>query len=144
MRSAPGSFERHVPKPPDGHSYPTAVYPACRSTSQRTSSPTHGFVWNLQAAMAHAAPTQLVTIELTESLMMQNSSAFLEQLHAIRGLGVHIAIDDFGTGYSSLAYLERFPVTHLKIDRSFVTPLDDPRRRDGVVHAIVEMDARSA
>jgi EAL domain-containing protein (putative c-di-GMP-specific phosphodiesterase class I) len=98
------------------------------------------FVWNLQAAMAHAAADpSWVTIELTESLMMQNSSAFLEQLHAIRGLGVHIAIDDFGTGYSSLAYLERFPVTHLKIDRSFVTPLDDPRRRDGVVHAIVEI-----
>ena len=52
---------------------------------------------------------------------------------------MQIAIDDFGTGYSSLAYLEHFPVTHLKIDRSFVTPLDDPRRGAGVVRAIIEI-----
>jgi EAL domain-containing protein (putative c-di-GMP-specific phosphodiesterase class I) len=70
---------------------------------------------------------------------MQNSSAALERLHAIRALGVQIAIDDFGTGYSSLSYLERLPVTHVKIDRSFVTPLDDPARGDGVVRAIVEI-----
>ena len=98
------------------------------------------FAWTLQAAMAHAgAVPSWVTLELTESMLMQNSSASLERLHAIRGLGVHIAIDDFGTGYSSLAYLEHFPVTHIKIDRSFVTPLDDPRRGAGVVHAIVEI-----
>ncbi len=96
--------------------------------------------WTVQAAMAHAsaAPTW-ITLELTESMLMQNSSASLERLHAIRALGIQIAIDDFGTGYSSLAYLERFPVTHIKIDRSFVTPLDDPRRGAGVVHAIVEI-----
>lgn len=98
------------------------------------------FAWTLQAAMAHAgAAPSWVTLELTESLLMHNSSAALEQLHAIRSLGVHIAIDDFGTGYSSLAYLERFPVTHIKIDRSFVTPLDDPRRGAGIVRAIVEI-----
>ena len=98
------------------------------------------FAWTLQAAMAHAgASPSWVTLELTESMLMQNNPGFLERLHAIRGLGVHIAIDDFGTGYSSLAYLERFPVTHIKIDRSFVTPLSDPRRGSGVVHAIVEV-----
>jgi len=98
------------------------------------------FAWTLQAAMAHAgASPSWVTLELTESLLMHNSAAALEQLHAIRGLGVHVAIDDFGTGYSSLAYLERFPVTHIKIDRSFVTPLDDPRQGAGVVRAIVEI-----
>ena len=96
--------------------------------------------WTVQAAMAHAAAApSWVTLELTEGMLMQNSSASLERLHAIRALGVQIAIDDFGTGYSSLAYLERFPVTHIKIDRSFVTPLDDPRRGAGVVHAIVEI-----
>jgi len=58
--------------------------------------------------MAHAgAAPSWVTLELTESMLMQNSSASLERLHAIRALGVQIAIDDFGTGYSSLAYLER-------------------------------------
>jgi diguanylate cyclase (GGDEF)-like protein/PAS domain S-box-containing protein len=96
--------------------------------------------WTVQAAMAHAGATpSWVTLELTESMLMQNSSAYLERLHAIRALGVQIAIDDFGTGYSSLAYLERFPVTHIKIDRSFVTPLDDPSRGSGVVRAIVEI-----
>jgi len=53
---------------------------------------------------------------------MKNSSASLERLHAIRALGVQIAIDDFGTGYSSLAYLEQFPVTHIKIDDLSLTP----------------------
>ena len=98
------------------------------------------FAWTVQAAMAHAGATpSWVTLELTESMLMQNSSASLERLHAIRALGVQIAIDDFGTGYSSLAYLERLPVTHVKIDRSFVTPLNDPARGDGVVRAIVEI-----
>jgi diguanylate cyclase (GGDEF)-like protein/PAS domain S-box-containing protein len=96
--------------------------------------------WTVQAAMAHARVTpSWVTLELTESMLMQNSAASLERLHAIRALGVQIAIDDFGTGYSSLAYLEQFPISHIKIDRSFVTPLDDPQRAAGVVHAIVEI-----
>ncbi len=96
--------------------------------------------WTVQAAMAQAgvAPSW-VTLEITESMLMQNSSASIERLHAIRALGVQIAIDDFGTGYSSLAYLERFPVSHLKIDRSFVIPLDLEGRGDGVVRAIVEI-----
>jgi PAS domain S-box/diguanylate cyclase (GGDEF) domain len=98
------------------------------------------FAWTVQAAMANAGSIpNWVTLELTESMLMKNSSASLERLHAIRALGVQIAIDDFGTGYSSLAYLEQFPVTHIKIDRSFVTPLDDPGRGAGVVHAIVEI-----
>ena len=97
-------------------------------------------LWTVQAAMAHAsAVPSWVTLELTESMLMQNSAAYLERLHAFRALGVQIAIDDFGTGYSSLAYLEHFPVTHIKIDRSFVTPLDDPERGSGVVEAIVEI-----
>ncbi len=96
--------------------------------------------WTVQAAIAHAgAAPSWVTLELTESMLMQNSSASIERLHAIRALGVEIAIDDFGTGYSSLAYLERFPVSHIKIDRSFVTPLDDPRQGAGVVRAIIEI-----
>jgi diguanylate cyclase (GGDEF)-like protein/PAS domain S-box-containing protein len=98
------------------------------------------FAWTVQAAMAHAsAIPSWVTLELTESMLMQNSAASLERLHALRALGVQIAIDDFGTGYSSLAYLEQFPITHVKIDRSFVTPLDDPGRGAGVVRAIIEI-----
>jgi diguanylate cyclase (GGDEF)-like protein/PAS domain S-box-containing protein len=96
--------------------------------------------WTVQAAMAQAgASPGWITLELTESMLMQNSSESIERLHAIRALGVEIAIDDFGTGYSSLAYLERFPISHLKIDRSFVFPLEDERRGSGVVRAIVEI-----
>ena len=96
--------------------------------------------WTLQAAMTHASATpSWVALELTEGMLMQNGSAALERLHAIRALGVQIAIDDFGTGYSSLTSLEQFPLTHIKIDRSFVAPLDDPGRGSGVVHAIIEI-----
>ena len=96
--------------------------------------------WTVQAALAHASASPgWVTLELTESMLMDNRSVSLERLHAIRALGVQIAIDDFGTGYSSLAYLEQFPITTIKIDRSFVTPLDDPKRGAGVVHAIIEI-----
>jgi diguanylate cyclase (GGDEF)-like protein len=67
-------------------------------------------------------PGNLV-IELTESSMMHNSDVNLDRFHRIKALGVKLAIDDFGTGYSSLAYLHRFPIDILKIDRSFVTGL---------------------
>ena len=96
--------------------------------------------WTVQAAMAQAgASPTWITLELTESLLLQNTAAVLERLHALRALGVAIAIDDFGTGYSSLAYLQEFPVSYIKIDRSFVTPLDDPARDSGVVRAIIEI-----
>jgi diguanylate cyclase (GGDEF)-like protein/PAS domain S-box-containing protein len=96
--------------------------------------------WTVQAAMAQAGASPVwVTLELTESLLLQNTVAVLERLHALRALGVGISIDDFGTGYSSLAYLQEFPVSYIKIDRSFVTPLDDPARGSGVVRAIIEI-----
>lgn len=66
-------------------------------------------------------------IEITESLLMDNSQETIDTLQTIRDLGVAIHMDDFGTGYSSLSYLKRFPIDVLKIDRSFISgALDDP------------------
>ena len=69
-------------------------------------------------------PTSL-EIEITESMMMKDSDDLTEILHAIRNRGIHVALDDFGTGYSSLSYLQKLPINHLKIDRSFITKITD-------------------
>ncbi|MBP6816320.1 MAG: EAL domain-containing protein [Burkholderiaceae bacterium] len=74
-------------------------------------------------------------LEITESVFIDDAHGALEQLHALRALGVRIALDDFGTGYSSLAYLRRFPFDTLKIDRAFVNEV--LLRKDA--RAIVQM-----
>ncbi|RIV36031.1 putative bifunctional diguanylate cyclase/phosphodiesterase [Micromonospora radicis] len=93
------------------------------------------------AAVAGAglAPRAL-TLELTESALIEGSDAVLDRLSQLRELGIRIAIDDFGTGYSSLSYLHRIPATELKIDRSFVARLCEDSR----AYATVEMVTRLA
>ena len=83
-----------------------------------------GIVRRLGDALArHRIPARRLTVELTETLLMQDIDRTVATLHALRELGVRIAIDDFGTGYSSLAYLRDLPIDVLKIDRSFIEPI---------------------
>ncbi|GIJ06822.1 putative bifunctional diguanylate cyclase/phosphodiesterase [Micromonospora andamanensis] len=90
-------------------------------------------------AGAGLAPRAL-TLELTESALIEGSDAVLDRLGQLRELGIRIAIDDFGTGYSSLSYLHRIPATELKIDRSFVARIPEDAR----AYATVEMVTRLA
>ncbi len=76
-------------------------------------------------------------LEITESMMMQDSDQASATLGAIKALGVKLAIDDFGTGYCSLTYLQRFPVDTLKIDRSFITGLGHNPKDTAIVEAII-------
>ncbi len=83
-------------------------------------------------------PARLV-LELTESAVIGDRPETRSQLTGLRELGVRVAVDDFGTGYSSLAYLHRFPVDILKIDRSFVADVATSNESAAVVHALVEL-----
>ncbi|MEM9711224.1 MAG: EAL domain-containing protein, partial [Actinomycetota bacterium] len=85
-----------------------------------------------------ARPRHL-TVELTESQLLDDLDAAVRELERVRHLGVEISIDDFGTGYSSLTYLNRLPVTSVKIDRSFVTDLDRPGGDPSVVQMIIDL-----
>jgi diguanylate cyclase len=78
-------------------------------------------------------------LELTESLLLQDSSAVSELLQRLRTLGVSLAIDDFGTGYSNLGYLKRFEVRRLKIDQSFIRRLPVDKHDEAIVRAIIQM-----
>ena len=87
---------------------------------------------------AGVAP-RLLEVEITESDAMANADQTAAILQDLRALGVHVAIDDFGTGYSSLAYLKRFPVTTLKLDRSFVSGLPGDPDDVSIARAVISM-----
>ncbi len=89
-------------------------------------------------ANANLEPRHL-EVEITESIAMEGAEIVVANLNILRSMGVGIAIDDFGTGYSSMSYLKRYPVTSLKIDRSFVTDLPVNPADAGIVRAIIEM-----
>lgn len=84
-------------------------------------------------------PAQDVTLEVTESALMEDPVASLRLLHRLREAGLGIAIDDFGAGYSSLAYLKQFPATEFKIDRGFVTDMRADARSARVVRSIIDL-----
>jgi diguanylate cyclase (GGDEF)-like protein len=84
-------------------------------------------------------PPELLIVEITETCLMRDAKGALNQLNALKSLGVRIAIDDFGTGYSSLAYLQQFPVDSLKIDRSFIAGMGKSPEGDTLIHTLIQL-----
>jgi EAL domain-containing protein (putative c-di-GMP-specific phosphodiesterase class I) len=84
-------------------------------------------------------PPERLHIEITETALIQASRSLIKELHELRAIGVGIVLDDFGTGFSSLSLLRDFPVSMVKIDRSFVTPLLEDRGALAIVRAVLGM-----
>ncbi|HON58550.1 MAG TPA: EAL domain-containing protein [Smithella sp.] len=84
-------------------------------------------------------PPYLCELEITESMIMNNPSRFIEVLKKIKEIGVRLAIDDFGTGYSSLAQLKYFPIDTLKVDRSFIRNIPQDNENKAITEAIITM-----
>lgn len=89
-----------------------------------------------ECILRHDLPPGQVELEITESMMVNDSAGVATKLHQLREAGLNVAIDDFGTGYSALAYLQKFPVSTLKIDRSFVRDLLEGPMTNPIISAI--------
>ncbi len=78
-------------------------------------------------------------LELTESILMEKQDTIIDSLKRLRGAGFGLSLDDFGTGYSSLSYLHEFPISTIKIDRSFINPIGEPGFEREIVRSIIQM-----
>jgi diguanylate cyclase (GGDEF)-like protein len=84
-------------------------------------------------------PPEYLTLEITESALMEDAASALSVLRALKEIGVQLAIDDFGTGYSSLSYLQRLPLDFLKVDQSFVEALGVNAEGEAIVCAVINL-----
>ena len=87
----------------------------------------------------HGVPCEMLKLEITESLLVRGAEKVILIMNELAALGFQLALDDFGTGYSSLAYLKKFPITTLKIDRSFVVGIPEDENDCAIAQAIVTM-----
>jgi diguanylate cyclase len=117
-----------------GHSVPVAVNVSGKELL-------HGDpAWTLEAeAVAAGIPIALIEVEMTESVLVNDSARVRAALGRLRQLGCRIALDDFGTGYSSLAYITRFPPDRIKIDKAFVHNLDRSASDSAIANAILSL-----
>lgn len=93
----------------------------------------------LNALDAADLPPELLELEITEGILMQQLDTTMDILNTLKNIGVRLSIDDFGTGYSSLSYLKRFPIDTLKIDKSFVNDITTDPSDKAIVAAITVM-----
>lgn len=96
----------------------------------------------IEALERHGLPADALELEITENIVLNHDDVVLDTLRTLRGHGVGIAFDDFGTGYASLSLLKTYPLSRIKIDRSFVTGMLESRQDLSVIRAILDM-ARS-
>jgi diguanylate cyclase (GGDEF)-like protein len=95
---------------------------------------------DVQAALTDSGlDPGLLTLEITETMLMRDAPASARRLVELKALGVRIAIDDFGTGYSSLGYLQQFPVDALKIDRSFISGIAHNPESSALIHTMIQL-----
>ena len=92
-----------------------------------------------RALAASGLPADALILEITETTIMQDTDATIGRLTALKAIGVRLAVDDFGTGYSSLAYLRKFPVDALKIDRSFINAVAESPEAAALIHTLVHL-----
>ena len=92
-----------------------------------------------KALKSTGLPPHLVTLEITETVLIDDMSTVMATLDRLRALGVRIALDDFGTGYSSLAYLRKLDVDYIKIDQSYVRDLEDSSETEMILRALVDI-----
>ncbi len=98
------------------------------------------FVEKLQSAIENAGvPSHLLELEMTESILMKDEDKLLTTFSRLRDLGLSLSVDDFGTGYSNLAYLSRYPINKLKIDRSFIADIDTRKDRKVITQTIISL-----
>jgi EAL domain-containing protein (putative c-di-GMP-specific phosphodiesterase class I) len=90
-----------------------------------------------RALETHGVSADSLCLEITETVLMQDTPQAIATINALRGLGVRLAIDDFGTGYSSLSYLRRLPVSAVKIDRSFILDLGADHEGSTIVASVI-------
>jgi diguanylate cyclase (GGDEF)-like protein len=93
------------------------------------------------ALAAAGLPASRLELEITESVLLEDTDLALTVLHQLRALGVLIAMDDFGTGYSSLSYLQKFPFDKIKVDRSFIMDLNENSGSMAVLRAVASLGA---
>jgi EAL domain-containing protein (putative c-di-GMP-specific phosphodiesterase class I) len=93
----------------------------------------------LDALRAAGMPPGQLELEITESVLMDNVHANVDLLHRLQTEGIRLSIDDFGTGYSSMAYLKRFPIDQVKIDRTFVRDIPGDGDDEAITTAIIAM-----